>query len=264
MSNYTRLSGSGMRTISAQWLRDEGVHAILSAHAKTAALLPDVAEAHDDLCAALGEDTSPLEEQIQALSKEGAVLDDQHDRKYRGSWKLIDALVELTEDPETAKSLIALRDKLQPGGLLQINASWIDEAGNAATVRQSLDKPTRAELKRIPSIEGRTLDDEMQAWLKAGEQLGPVAAKKAALEHQLANPEEGEESKALRSARLGWIKIARALESNLDLVKKISNEDRAKVLGLLHQSAANAERRGTPRRKPEPAPAPTPAPVKPA
>ena len=262
MSNYTRLSATGMRTISAQWLRDPDVHAILAAHAKTAALLPDVAEAHEALCAALGEDTSPLEQQIQALSKEGAVLDEQHDRKYRGSWKLIDALVELTEDPETAKSLIALRDKLQPGGLLQVNASWIDEAGNAATVRQSLDKPTRAELKRIPSIEGRTLDDEMQAWLKAGEQLGPVAAKKAALEHQLANPEEDAES--LRPVRLGWIKIARALESNLDLVKKISNEDRAKVLGLLHQSAANAERRGTSRRKPEPAPAPTPAPVKPA
>lgn len=85
----------------------------------------------------LGEDTSPLEQQIQALSKEGAVLDEQHDRKYRGSWKLIDALVELTEDPETAKSLIALRDKLQPGGLLQVNASWIDEGSRCSPTIQN-------------------------------------------------------------------------------------------------------------------------------
>jgi len=265
MSNYTRLSASGMRTISAHWLRDEEVHAFLSAHPKTAALLPDVTEAHDALCVALGgEDNSPIDEQIQALGKEGAVLDERHDRKYRGTWKLIDALVELTDKPETAESLLAVRDKLQPGGLPQVNASWIDEAGNAATVRQDLDKATRAELKRIPSIEGRTLDDEVQAWVKAGEALGPVAAKKAALEHQLANPEDGADSQALRAARLQWIRIARALESNLDLVKKISSEDRGKVLGLLHQAAANAERRSAARRKPEPAPAPAPTPPKPA
>ncbi len=132
-------------------------------------------------------------------------------------------------------------------------------SGSAATLREELDKPSRAELKRIPSIEGRTLDDEVQAWVKAGEQLGPIAAKKAALEHQLANPEEVTESPALHDARMRWIKIARALESNLDLVKGLSNEDRGKVVGVLQTAAANAERRSAARRKP----VPTPEPAKP-
>lgn len=202
-------------------------------------------ECHAAICDALGgDDTNSQETQLAKLREEGGVIDQRHDRKYRGTFKLFDALIELTDKPETAASLLALRARLQPLGLPQVNTSWIDESGNAATARGALDKDARAMLKAITTVDGHTADDEVMAWIKAGESLGPVAAEKAALEHKIANPDTATEPAALHAARLGWIKIARALESNLDLVKNRTTDDRATVLGLLYQAVASAERRG--------------------
>ncbi len=263
MSNYTFLTAEAMRTISGQWLHDKATLATLLKHPKTAALMPDVTESHQAICDALGgEDDTPLEAQLQRLREQGNALDERHDRKYRGAWMLCEAFIELADKPETAERLLALRDRLHGNGLTQVNAPWAAEAGNAESVRALLDKKTRAELAKIPSIEGRTLDDEVTAWVKAGEALGPVAAQKAAVEHQLENAADVSSGSALRTARLDWIKIARALETNLDLIKNLAPEERSAVLGLLHRSAASAERQSAARRRSADAPAQPTTPAK--
>ena len=250
MSNYTRLSATSMRTISGQWLGDTPAHAILKRHPKTAALLPDVAESHAALCAALGgDDTRAVEAQIARLREDGTALDDRHDRKYRGTFNLFEALIELCDAPDTTAALISLHGRLHPAGLAQINVSWQGEAGHAATVRTALTKGDRALLKTIATVDGRTALDEVHAWIEAGDDLGPVAARKATLEYQLAHPETTTESAALHNARLAWIRSARALESNLEIVKNLPAEERSEVLGLLVQAAASAGRRGAARSK---------------
>ena len=114
-----------MRTISSHWLKDPEARALLEKHAKTSALLPDIQEAHEALVSSLGgDDTATLEAQIAKLREQGATIDSRHDRKYRGTWKLFDALIELSDSQETADALIALRNRLQPAGLIQVNASW--------------------------------------------------------------------------------------------------------------------------------------------
>jgi plasmid stability protein len=258
MSGFSRLSAESMRTISGQWLRGGPARAVLERHPKGAALLPDIEEAHRALCDAMGgDDAAPLEAQLARLREEGAALDARHDRKYRGSWMLLAALIELADDDETVAALAALRDTVHPKGLTLVNAAWSAEAGNAETVRGELDKGLRARLRAIASTEGRTLDDEVQAWLKAGESLGPLTAQKASLEVQIARPAAVSAGAALNAARHGWIKTARALSSNLDLVKGLTAEERAAVLGLLQQSAAAAER-GAARRASDDAQPPTP------
>lgn len=252
MSNFTRLAAESMRTISGQWLHHGPTRLILEKYAKSAALLPDIEEVHGGLCDAMGgDDEAPLEAQLARLREDGGVLDARHDRKYRGTWKLFEALIELADKDETTAALTALRNKVLPKGLPLVNATWGAESGNAETVRGDLDKGVRAQLKAIASTEGRTLDDEVQAWVKAGEALGPIAAQKAAVEVQLANPVEVSSGAALNAARNAWIKTARALETNLDLVKGLTAEERAAVLGLLVQSAASAER-GAARRVSDP------------
>lgn len=244
MSSYVRLSAESMRTISGLWLHDAKTRAVLAKFPKTAALVPDIEEAHRALCAALGgEDGSPLEAQLTALRAQAGSLDERHDRKYRGTYKLLDALIELADDPTTAEAILALRDRLLPHGVAHVKATWATEAGHAATVHAALDKATRAELKRFATVEGRTLDDEVQAWVKAGVELGSVAAQKASVEHQIANTAVASKAATLHDARKGWIKTVRALATNFDLSKDVSTEDRALVFGLLDQAANAAERR---------------------
>jgi hypothetical protein len=51
-----------MRTISTYWLEDKQARALLEKHPKTAALLPDIEEAHQELLSRLGGgDTATLE-----------------------------------------------------------------------------------------------------------------------------------------------------------------------------------------------------------
>lgn len=243
MSNYTRLSAEAMRTISGVWLHHKPTRDVLEQYAKSAAMLPDIEEVHGGICDALGgEDNTALEEQLKRLREQGGVLDERHDRKYRGTWYFIEALIELADKPETAQSLIALRDRIHPNKLPQVNATWAAESGNAATVHADIDKDVRAELTALHTIEGRTLLDEVMAWIKAGEALGPIAAEKATIEHRIEHPEQVSSDGALHAARLAWIKTVRALESNLDIVKGLTATERSTVLGLLHQTAASADR----------------------
>ena len=252
MSNYTVLVAEAMRTISGQWLHNPETHAILLKYPKTAALVPDITDAHAAICDALGgEDDTPLEKQLERLREQGAPFDERHDRKYRGSLMLFEAFIELADKPETVERLTALRDQLHKNGGVQVNAEWAAEADNAETVRAKLDKPTLAELAKIPSIEGRSLADEELAWMKAGAALAPIAAKKAAVEHQIKNSNDPSHAGVVRAARHEWIKVARVLEANLGLIKTLPDDERSAVLGLLHKTADAAERRSTARRAPE-------------
>ena len=262
MSNYTRLSAEAMRTISGLWLHHAPTRAVLEQYAKSAAMLPDIEEAHGGICDALGgEDDRALEEQLQRLREQGGVLDERHDRKYRGTWYFFEALIELADKPETAQSLTALRDRIHPNKLPQVNATWAAESGNAATVHAEIDKDTRTQLTALHTVEGRNLLDEVMAWIKAGEALGPIAAEKATIEHRMEHPEEASQAGAIHAARLAWIKVVRALESNLDLVKGLTPKERSTVLGLLHTTAASADRYNASKRGggAEPTP-PTPPP----
>ena len=263
MAAFNRLSGATMRTISSQWIDDTDTRKVLEAHAKTRALVPDIEEAHQAILAALeSSGTATLDAQVAQLRAEGDALDLRHDRKYRGTYKLLDALAELADEPDTATALLALRDRLHPKGLAQVNTTWADEAGNAATVRAGIDKATRTQLKAIGSNKGRTIDDEVQAWLQAADRLGPLGAQKAAAEHQVQHAKSAPETPAMNAARNAWIKVARALESSLDLVKGLPSAHRSAVLGLLYDSAAKAERRSAGQRKgapDEPTPPTTPS-----
>jgi len=257
MPAFNRLSGATMRTISSQWLDDDATRQVLDSFDKTRALLPDIEQAHVALLKELeADDGAGLDAEIADLRAAGEALDERHDRKYRGTYKLLDALAELADSPETATALLALRDRLHPNGLPQVNLPWAAEAGNAATVRAGLDEGARAELQAVASIEGRTLYQEADAWLTAAEGLGPVAAQKAAAEHQAQNP--GTESKALTKARNHWVKVARALESSLDLVANVTAKQQSAVLGLLYSEAVKAEQRGAQQRTPAPADPPPP------
>jgi hypothetical protein len=250
------LSIESMLAISTGWIDAARDRKLLEAIPLCQPIVPLVEAAHHNLLAIrTAGDTSAADAELAALKDRAAAQDGRHDRKARGTYLVLSGLAEVAEDADLAAALLALRDRLLPRGLGTTTMSYADEVGHAQVVKKLLDAPTRAALEKVKTLGGRTLDDEVGAWVAAGEALATIEAERTRKERArdaAAVPSAGD---ALR-ARNAWIRAANALVSNLDLAGDVDDATRGRILDPFRQAEARSDRRGAGRRPGRPTPPP--------
>ncbi|MBI4820249.1 MAG: hypothetical protein HY791_28530 [Deltaproteobacteria bacterium] len=234
------LSVDAMIRISDRWLNPAKDRALLESIPLAAALLPAIEGAHRGL-SDLRAEAEDRTNELARVFAEAEAADQIHDRKLRGSFGLLTVLAELADSSEISAELMDLRDRLMPQGLRATHLSHVEEAVNAESVRQALDEETRAELRTIPTIEGRTLEQEIETWLAAAAELGHLTAQRVLLEHE---DRSAAEARAERiDAKNAWIRSTHALLAVLDLTMGQERRNLETLLKELRAAERRADRR---------------------
>lgn len=236
------LTDEEMMGLSAAWIDPKRQRPALEAHPLLAAMLPQIASAHDGLLWPADESAdAALDAARKALYQQGVTLDQRHDRKGRGVFNLLGALADLTDDPDLAAGYLALRKALFPTENLSVlSQSWRGEAGNAHRIQDSVlgDKTHAAALKALVLPEKRTLHDSVRDFALAGIELGKVEDKRA----NLTSGDEVEGSSAV-ATRNRWITVGNNLVRMVDEVLGLTGESRRAILGALEESERKASAR---------------------
>lgn len=234
-----------MIALSAAWLdQEKGTRNLLSKVPLVGALVPRLEAAHASLVAHAMQARAPaLPATLEAIREEESRIDLRHDKKARGVYLALSALTELAETNEEASRIVDLRELLFPSGTSIITRSYLEEAGEARLVRDRVDSKTRSLLSSLPSLHGRTLADEVDAWMEAGDALGALEQRRSAAEDaKSARASEGA-PRAIHHARRSWIRVVTALIDNLALEDEIDLELERAVLAPLREAESNADRR---------------------
>lgn len=235
------LTSETMVTLSERWLDAKKHRKVLTALPLLAPLVPVLQKAHGDLVAKqkMG---SAITAEIVTVQKQQAERDARHDRKIRGSHAVLTGFADLADDPEQARLLLDLRDRLLPIGLKATMRSYVDEAGDATRLPARLDDASKKLLARLPTPQG-PLGDHVAAWTDEAREIGALEEQRDHLNHRLAAGEGGPSAAEVLQARNAWIRVVRALESNLALSPEASDETLEKLLGPLRRAELKADRR---------------------
>jgi hypothetical protein len=219
----------------------KGARTILAGLPIVSVLIPKIEEAHAILLSRqVASPPGEVTAKITAIQVKQTALDARHDRKMRGSIKLLEALADLADEPDDARRYLELRDVLCPDGLKGIIKSYVDEAGAATLLQGRLDDPKKKQLGKI-AIPGGKLLDVVNDWMASAEELGALESDKTALT-KLAEAPEGRRPQDAIDARNRWIRVVAALETAL----AISGADEATVAAILaplQEAEAKAARR---------------------
>jgi hypothetical protein len=248
MGTLKDLSIQRMVALTEPWLDPKRDRPKLEALPSTKALLPKIEAAYKGLLSTQKQDAS-IAQEIAAIQIEQASTDVVHDRKLRGSYLLLTALVELSEDEEQEAALLTARDELAPDGLSATQRTYAEEAGEIPLAKARLSPKSEALLKKIPVLGGKKLSNEVEAWFDAGKELGALEDKRRALETGGKTGGGASRAEALR-ARNYWIKVVRHLETSLDLDGADESTTHA-ILGPARQAEKSAAKRGRKGEEPE-------------
>jgi hypothetical protein len=238
--SYRHLSTERMVQISARWLDPKGLRPELLSIASVTPLVAKIEECHESLISTQTTSSAILA-RLAAITEEQAALDVVYNRKLRGGITLLSALADLSDEPSKASAYLELRDLLSPEGLRATNKSYAEKAGAAKMLPGRLDDRSKKLVARIPTAEGKLIE-AVDAWTEAGHQLGVLEEEKLALNRQLTSSEDGKRPGDVVKARNRWIRLARALETNLE-VADADEAAVARILGSLHNAELKAARR---------------------
>lgn len=245
---FRNLTIDEMLGLTSAWLDPARGRAHLERVPLLASLLPTLDAAHQGLLELLRpRHLSPLAESLVDLSREAAVADVLHDRKGRGAFAMLTALVELTDDPVMVGVYQDLQKRLFPDGISIVDQAYLAEAGNAERLARELADPSvRAVLESIVRPGGRTLLSDLEALVFAGSELGRLEARRAALIAQSGAPESQPQPRgAVLKARKAWVDAVETLQANLSLASGVDEAIEAHVLRPLREAEGAADRRGT-------------------
>jgi hypothetical protein len=235
------LTAEEMVAISAAWvMADQEGRAALMKIPVLAALAPNLEKTHATLAALLLK-ASP---NISAISQKENEIDAKHDALVRGIYGTLTMLAPVSDDCD---ELLALRNILLPEGLVHAQFSYRGEAGHVAAVVARLDDALKARLKAI-AVHKKTMLDLVLRWADYGTQLGQMEDERARL--STSSPSLAGE---LHSARIAWMRLAKALMANAKLAD-IDDETDKLLFSALRTAERLAESRGHSK-----APASTPA-----
>jgi hypothetical protein len=237
------LSNEEMLALSGAWVNNPATSRLISVHRRTAGLAEDLDAAHLDLVRVRGASRASREELTQVSEEEKAV-DALHDRKARGVHLLLSALAELADSIEARDAIVTARDQLFPEGTEFLDQNYPSEAGVARTTRQRLaDHPELGELlARLPSLESRTVADEVTGWLAAADQLRQLESQRRHLE-QGGAAEAPLDRAAVGRARGRWALVVQALVNQISLDETPDEQLRQLILDPLTEALARAEGR---------------------
>lgn len=226
---------------SERWLDPKRLRKALTALPLLLPLVPVLQQVHDDLLSKQRL-SSALDKELAALQAEEARRDGRHDRKVRGSFTYLSALAEMTDDADTTAALLDLRDRLVPIGPTAITRSYVDEAGDAKRLPARLDDASKKLLGKLQTPDG-ALQVHVDAWIEEAQALGALEERREHLEKQLKTGGGSATAADVVTARNAWIRVVRAMESNLALEPKADAETIEKILGPLRRAEAKADRR---------------------
>lgn len=236
---FRDMSPETMVTISDRWrdaMRDRPVIASLPL---AAPLLPLIDAAHAELIARQGLSAAILDK-IRIIQDQQEIVDARHDRKKRGAHMLLTGYAELADDPAKAAAFLALRDRLMPGGRLEIQRSYLDEIGDAKRLSARLGIEDHALLASVRTP-GGTLAQEVSAWLQAADELEKLHEQRMAFEQSIGQSQTRPAD--ARDAKYNWIRVARLLEANVQADPAATDEIKERILGPLYRVATQAGRR---------------------
>lgn len=227
-----QLSIEEMEQVSAAWVDPSNpANEIFSGVAAISGLLPQVAQAHAELHAAVPQD-NPAAKELAALASETDTL---HDVLARGVYGYLTEVALLVDN---GSALLELRNSLMPEGLGKVvRNTYRGQAGFAALLRERLDSDALSQLEALPLPAGDNLLTRVQAWLDAGDRLGRLEEDKARLE--AATPTTAGK---IQDARNRWIRVVNAVIANAELASLDDAQQRT-LFGPLRDAEAKADLR---------------------
>jgi hypothetical protein len=248
-----RLRTSEMVALTATWV--DPAHPDRQAMARVAALaalLPEVDGAHQGLhrTHAIGP-SAVRRKQIQAEQK---VLDLEHDNVLRGISSHLWSAIYFTRDPEARNELERLLALLLPDGLLSVNKSYREQAGQAELAASRLTEADRALLQSLLLHDGRTLLDAVNQWLSLSAQLGALDRERVGIP-----PDDGPTPADAMAARNRWIRTVQAVQL---IARLVAEQDPAirEILDRMEEAGRTADRRSAGRTSEDALPGPGDAP----
>jgi hypothetical protein len=237
--NLNVLSIHVMLSHSGYWVGNDALRAQLTAHPVGAALLSEVARAHERL-AGQAERRRQVARELARLTALLASLDLTHDNMARGIHAALDALIITTADPDASARYQRLRGLLFPEGLGIVSRSYMYEAGAITALEARMSEADVAELAAI-QVGPQTLADWYRAWIAAGQELGRNVHAREVLLTRTGRGGSAATTVDQRSARLDWVNTVQTFLRALDLMQ-LSPETREHLLSSLETSIAQALR----------------------
>ena len=135
MFNFKVLPIKVMVPLTSAWVGDQ--RALFLSVPQIAGLLPDVEAAHEQVVAR--QEVTSDDHRVAEMTETLAALDDRHDHAIRAVYEGLSASISFfrMQEPvreQEAAGLERLRDRLLPRGLAYVQRSYLEEAGNAASV----------------------------------------------------------------------------------------------------------------------------------
>ena len=206
---FRDMTSQEMLATTRTWVNtDHPAHKALMARPLTAAMMPEVAGAHEGLEQAVHPNLSSV---LTELARQSLIKDDLHDNLIR----CLDArlLSEILRAPSNAAAapFIRLRTLFMPEGVSLVQKSYAHEVTHAREVAEKLTAEQRAFLQTIPMVEG-TLDDVVTDYLATAEQLGELERQRREMDD--ARPDRGN----VLHARNQWIRAVALVMTAADVL----------------------------------------------
>lgn len=237
--NFNALSNQTMLSHSDEWLNTPATRALLSNYELTAALLPELQGAYDELA-----DKQALRARIYAqlglITESLSGHDRVHDRKARGMFSILNGLAESSDDPAQVTTFLDLLARLYPQGLQVINRSYIDEAGAVVEMQRQVTDEMLTFMASV-RVGSQTLADIYTSWVAAGMALGREARERARLQQAMTKEGTAAADMDTRAPRQRWIRVVNALVTILDMLL-VPEQERERLLAPLMRSIQDATR----------------------
>lgn len=230
-----RLYTGEMVSLSGPWTQsDHADRAVLASIPATAALLPQLDQAHASLLSMqVKPESTP---RLSVISKAQKRIDVRHDDVIRGLHGLIQSLAFLTPDPDLSMRLHHLLAVILPEGLDAVLKTYRDEAGQAALLESRLAPDEVQLLKRIKTLDGSAWDS-VREWMTLASQLGVLEDERSGIKEA-----PGPAPADVVTARNTWIRTINAMRTVLDLVS--NNEPGVQIiLNRIAEAERKAEHR---------------------
>jgi hypothetical protein len=234
-----------MFAVSAAWLAPEQApRKVLERHGLAVGLIPRLQRAHEGLL--VDQKQGPpaaLTTVLAKIREEETRTDQRHDRKARGVCLVLMGFTELAESDVQAEIIVALRELLFPRGTSIISRTYMEEAGEATLVKDRIQGDPETVLQTLPSLSTRTLLDEVEAWIAAGEKLGQLEASRLAAEAAIASSARSAGPASVNRARMMWIRVVAALVNTVHLDEESDPQIGELILRPLAVAEGKADRR---------------------
>ena len=178
--------------------------------------------------------------QVKSLTDILTVLDAFFDRKMRGAYYLLQAAINLSDDPADVATFEAAQEKLFPDGLKIINATYQAEGGRAQRIAALIQDPLlQSTLKRL-RIDDTSSFDALQQATDAASELSTQDAERTRLLH-MSDPTATTPHDLLRT-RNQWISVMNLIQDSLPL-SGLSPDEQTAILAPIQKISQSAAAR---------------------